>query len=339
MNAQTRLTKMNELGLYEIRLESIGGLGANLAGKMLAEAGVIHLGLNGSNFSSYGSEKKGSPVKAFVRFANPETKLRATSPIDEPHVVGVFHEAMLSTQNCTAGLGSDGILIVNTTKTPEEIKERTGLLAGTILCVDALGISLREKTRINTAMMGALCRVVDFLRPESVRQIIRETFETKYPKLVESNLRTFDAGYAEGTLTTFAATNMEEGKSSIQRSTGTVLGYLTQPIGGVITNPGNSVLKDLSTSRQGYLPHFNEETCIHCAACEMHCPDFCFVWEEGEDKRGRAQQFLRGIDYQYCKGCMKCVEVCPTGSLTREREEEQYAREHAVKHSFAMVRA
>lgn len=52
------ITEENELGFFEIRLESIGGLGANLAGKMLAEAGVLGLGLNGSNFSSYGSEKK-----------------------------------------------------------------------------------------------------------------------------------------------------------------------------------------------------------------------------------------------------------------------------------------
>ncbi len=31
------LPKKNELGFFEIRLESIGGLGANLAGKMLAD--------------------------------------------------------------------------------------------------------------------------------------------------------------------------------------------------------------------------------------------------------------------------------------------------------------
>ncbi|WP_232695981.1 2-oxoacid:acceptor oxidoreductase family protein [Brevibacillus daliensis] len=331
----TMLTKTNNLGLYEIRMESIGGLGANLAGKMLAEAGVMHMGLNGSNFSSYGSEKKGSAVKAFVRFANPETKLRESAPVDEPHVVVVFHEAMLTTQNCVSGLHSDGILLVNTKKSPDEIKQLTGLQSGTIMCVDALGISLREKTRINTAMLGALCQAIDFLSVDAVKAVIQETFEVKYPKLVASNLRTFDAGYSEGLMTTYI--DVENTVSVTTKQAGTLLGYLTQPIGGVIHNPGNSILKDLSGSRQGYLPHFNSETCIHCAACDMHCPDFCFVWEEGEDKRGRPQQFLSGIDYQYCKGCMKCVEVCPTGSLTSEQEVEGYAHEHAVKHHFALV--
>ena len=35
---------------FEIRLESIGGLGANLCGKMLGELGALYLKLNASNF-------------------------------------------------------------------------------------------------------------------------------------------------------------------------------------------------------------------------------------------------------------------------------------------------
>jgi Pyruvate ferredoxin/flavodoxin oxidoreductase len=69
-------------GFFGIRLESIGGLGANLAGQMLAEAGVLRQGLNGSHFSSYGSEKKGTPVKSFVRFCEGARDIRITSPIE-----------------------------------------------------------------------------------------------------------------------------------------------------------------------------------------------------------------------------------------------------------------
>ena len=86
------LPKKNELGFFFFFLESIGGLGANLAGKMLAESGVLGLGLNGCNFSSYGSEKKGSPVKSFIRFCDPDVEIRDHSPIEQPHVVGIFHD-------------------------------------------------------------------------------------------------------------------------------------------------------------------------------------------------------------------------------------------------------
>ncbi|MNI81804.1 Pyruvate synthase subunit PorD [compost metagenome] len=116
-----------------------------------------------------------------------------------------------------------------------------------------------------------------------------------------------------------------------------VLGYETQPIGGLIVNPGNSILKDLSISRSGMMPHFEEETCIHCAQCDSVCPDNCFVWEERPDKKGRPQMFLKGIDYQYCKGCLKCVHACPTDSLSKEREEDGYAEEHRVPHLFDLA--
>ena len=64
------LSKVNEEGYYEIRLESVGGLGANLCGKLLGELGAAYLGFNASSFSSYGSEKRGSPVKAFIRYCD-----------------------------------------------------------------------------------------------------------------------------------------------------------------------------------------------------------------------------------------------------------------------------
>jgi len=85
------------------------------------------------------------------------------------------------------------------------------------------------------------------------------------------------------------------------------------------------------------LPVFEAEKCINCALCDIACPDLCFVWEEKEDKKGRPQMFLQGIDYQYCKGCMKCVQVCPTEALTNMRETEGYADTNRVPHNFVLA--
>jgi len=327
------LPKKNELGFFEIRLESIGGLGANLAGKMLAESGVLGLGLNGCNFSSYGSEKKGSPVKSFIRFCDPDVEIRDHSPIEQPHVVGIFHEALYKTVDVIKGIQPNGIVLVNTTRDFDSVKEDLTLNNGTLAIIDALGIAVEEKTKVNTAMLGALFRICDFLNPDDMRDIIRKTFEKKYPHLVEPNINTFNRGYNEVKFKTYESASKEE-TTGFQQS---LLGFETQEIGGVITSQANSILKDLSGSRQGFLPSFNVETCIHCAQCDTVCPDFCFVWEEGEDKRGRKTMFLKGIDYQYCKGCLKCVEACPTSSLAEMRETLKYAEEHAVKQSFPYV--
>lgn len=325
----------NNLGFFEVRLESIGGLGANLAGKMLAESGVLGHGLNGSNFSSYGSEKKGSPVKSFIRFCDADVEIRDHSPIEQPHVVGVFHEALYKTVNVVSGLHQDGIVLVNSTRNFDDVKKDLGLKYGTLAIVDALGIAVEEKTKVNTAMLGALFRICHFLNPESMRNVIRKTFEKKYPHLVEPNIRTFDRGYNE---VTFIEYGLKEGIEDIQFTRPvSALGYKTQLLGGVMVAQANSILKDLSGSRQGYVPEFNQEKCINCAACDTVCPDFCFVWEVGEDKRGRKQNFLKGIDYQYCKGCLKCVEACPTDALGDLREVIGYAEQHSVKHQFPLV--
>jgi pyruvate ferredoxin oxidoreductase gamma subunit len=302
---------------------------------MLAEAGILSLGLKGSNFSSYGSEKKGSPVKSFIRFCEPDVEIRDHSPIEQPHIVGVFHEALYKTVNVVSGLNADGIVLVNTTREFDEVKMDLQLEYGTLAIIDALGLAVEEKTKVNTAMLGALYRICDFLDPESMRNVIRKTFSKKYPHLVEPNIRTFDRGYNEVQFKTYTVPEGAEGKAFTRALP--KLGYLTQEPGGVIVAQANSILKDLSGSRQGFLPELQKEKCIHCAACDNVCPDFCFVWEEVEDKKGRKQMFLKGIDYQYCKGCLKCVEACPTAALEDLREMMGYADTHRVKQNFPYV--
>ncbi|MBA4537367.1 2-oxoacid:acceptor oxidoreductase family protein [Bacillus aquiflavi] len=326
------LPQKNQLGFFEIRLESIGGLGANLAGKMLAEAGVLGLGLNGANFSSYGSEKKGTPVKSFVRFCDPDVEIRDHSPIEQPHVIGIFHETLYKTVDVISGLTSEGIVLINSERDFESVKTDLQLEYGTLAIVDALTIAVEEKTKVNTAMLGALFRICDFLNPDAMRKVIRQTFEKKYPHLVERNIRTFERGYREVRFQSLQPSAKITGHTFSRPSAR--LGYETQEIGGVLTAQANSILKDLSGSRQGFLPQFEQEKCIHCAACDTACPDFCFVWEEGEDKRGRKQMFLKGIDYQYCKGCLKCIEACPTNALSELREEHGYAEMNRTPHRF-----
>ncbi len=60
----------------DVRFESIGGLGAHLAAHLRAEALVLRQGFNASQFSSYGSEKKGTPVRSFIRVTGAQHMLR-----------------------------------------------------------------------------------------------------------------------------------------------------------------------------------------------------------------------------------------------------------------------
>ena len=332
-----KLPIKNKRSFFEIRLEAIGGLGANLAGQILAEAAVLGAGLNGVNFSSYGSEKKGTPVKSFIRLADADTPIYDHSPVENPHVIAIFHESLYKTIPITKGLLPDGIVLVNTTKNADEVRVLLNLKHGRIATVDAFGIALDEKTRINTAMIGALCRLLTFIDPDHVKHVIVNTFREKYPELLEANLKTFARGYEEvaiepAQVNSFAQEGEKFAPEKIR------MGYATMPPGGIVTLPANSMEKDVSISRTGYLPAFDIKKCIHCAKCDLVCPDHCFVWEEKEGKRGQPLMFLKGIDYQYCKGCLKCVEVCPADALAPVRETDDYAETHNVQQESPVLK-
>ena len=312
-------------GYFGVRFESIGGLGAHLAGQILAEAGVLGAGLNGSHFSSYGSEKKGSAVRSFVRFCPADRAIRRSDPIERPQVVVVFHQALVGATNVAAGLEPGGTIVVNSPHTPDEMYARLGVRAATVGVVDGLKISHEEGTRVNTAMLGATARVCPFLDPAVVRRTIADRLGKRYPELREANLRAFDRGFDELRLQTYESEAVGEAEPPDRAVP--AYGYLEAPVGGTILDPGSSIVRDLSVSRDGFVPALDLAKCIHCGICDIVCPDLCFVWEV-EDGGGAVR--LRGIDYRYCKGCRKCTESCPTGALAEIREEEGWAAAHRV---------
>src|SRR5690606_13192956 len=154
-------------------MESIGGLGANVAGKILAEAGVLHAGLNASNFASYGSEKKGSPVKSFVRFSDGDRDIRNATPVIKPHVLAIFHEALVrSGGDVLLGVGPQSVVIVNSRRPLEEVAALLEIEGGLVGAVAALDIAVQEKSRVNMAMLGAVVKACPFLAPEHVVEVL-----------------------------------------------------------------------------------------------------------------------------------------------------------------------
>ena len=107
---------------YEIRLESIGGLGANLCGKMVGELAVKYLNLNSAGFSSYGSEKTGTPVKGYIRLCLPEREIRVHSPIVNPDLLVIFHQALMRDEKTWKGCGAQTQVIIALDYGQEEMR-------------------------------------------------------------------------------------------------------------------------------------------------------------------------------------------------------------------------
>lgn len=304
-------------GLFEIRFESIGGLGANSAGKILATAAVLDMNLNGSHFSSYGSEKKGSVVRSYVRLGAADKPIRTSAPIDSPDVIVVFHDALAKQEITIAGMEAGGIVIYNGQPgdVPDTLKK---LPRGTrLIRIDATNIAMAEFSRANAVLLGTLCKVVPFLDGERVLEKLTAKFKQINPKAAAANERAFERGGSE--FEELEGVAQGEEALPVVRP-GPVLGYETAPIGGIIPNAGNTISNDLSASRTGYMPKFAGAKCIHCGLCATVCPDFCLSWTHEDDENGETVVRLKGIDYQYCKGCMRCVETCPTEALVRVTE-------------------
>lgn len=303
-------------GFFEVRFESIGGLGAHAAAQVLAGAAVLRLGLNGAAFSSYGSEKKGSPVRSFVRLAPAECPIRTSAPVETPDAIVVFHAALLANPATFAGLKATGTLIINAPS--GSLPESLAALPRTarVVRVDALSIAVEEKSRPNAVLLGTLSAAFPFLKADQVKDALSEEFAGKHPEAVAANERAFQRGGAEFEI----VENIGRAEGDLPSARVLpVWGYETAPIGGIIPAAGNTAWNDLSTSRTGWMPVLDREKCIHCGLCDLVCPDLCLVWGEGEPDGGFERK-LMGIDYRYCKGCLRCVESCPTGALSKQTE-------------------
>lgn len=314
MNQMVSLPHASEF--FEIRFESIGGLGAHAAGQILATAAVLRMGLNGAHFSSYGSEKKGSLVRSFVRVCAADMPVRTSAPVETPDAVVVFHATLLKHPATFAGLKRDGTVIYNAP--PGMVPEVLAALPRTARAVrvDATGIAIREKSRANAVLLGALCAVHLFLDIEAVLNALTEEFEGKHPEAVAANEHAFRAGASEYEI--IEGLGRAEGDLPMA-SAEPVWGYETQPWGGIIPEPGNTAWNDLSASRTGWMPVLHKDKCIHCGMCDLVCPDLCLAWGDGEEG-GKYERELLGVDYRYCKGCLRCVESCPTGAFKKEPE-------------------
>lgn len=316
---KVQLPITNQYGFYEIRLESIGGLGANLSGKILGELGAIYLGLNSSNFASYGSEKRGTPVKSFIRWSNPDQEIRINSPVETPHLLGLFHERLAGKIPVMQGVGPDTIVVVNTDESPDYMRDRLKMHAGTLVCVDALRLAIEAKTRVNMIMLGAMAKASGFIPLEDLKQMIEDTLGKKYPAALKGNLEGLEKGYNNITVKKYE----DDGKypyqeySEVKRD----WGYNNAPIGGINPHYGSTISNDLSASREGYIPVFNKEACINCGMCDSTCPDMVYQFVLGEFK-GKPSMVNLGPDYHHCKGCLRCIEVCPTDALTPGMERD-----------------
>ena len=120
--------------LIEIRWHGRGGQGAKTASLLLADA-AFNTGKYIQGFPEYGPERIGAPITAYNRIS--DTPITIHSNIYEPDYVVVVDDTLLTSVPVTAGLKKDGAIVINTTKTPEQLKEVLKGYEGAVYTIDA----------------------------------------------------------------------------------------------------------------------------------------------------------------------------------------------------------
>jgi pyruvate ferredoxin oxidoreductase gamma subunit len=177
--------------LIEIRWHGRGGQGVVTASKLLAETAMSG-GRYFQAFPDYGPERMGAPIRAFTRLSSEPITLH--SQVEEPDIVVVLDPTLLATVGVAKGLKSEGILLVNTTRSPAEVREAIGLQGGQVYTVDASHIAIDEIGReiTNTPMLGALAQAAGLLDIEAMAGELRSWFGGKIAgEVVEANIRAF----------------------------------------------------------------------------------------------------------------------------------------------------
>jgi pyruvate ferredoxin oxidoreductase gamma subunit len=190
---------VNPEKMIEIRWHGRGGQGAVTSAEILSEAAISE-GKFAQAFPSFGPERRGAPVQAYVRIS-PDHPIRIRSSITEPDVVAVLDPGLLRAVDVASGLKPGGIVIINTVKNASQIRQEFNIKA-TIATVGATKIALEllGVPITNTTMIGAVLKVTEAVKMDSLFEPINKRFG----RLGEKNIAALKRAYAETVIEEYA---------------------------------------------------------------------------------------------------------------------------------------
>ena len=177
--------------IVEIRWHGRGGQGAKTASLLLADA-AFNTGKYVQGFPEYGPERMGAPITAYNRISAERSTVH--SNIYEPDYVVVVDETLLSAVDVTAGLKKEGAIVINSSKSPAELRPLLKGYEGKVCTIDAGKISEEElgKNFPNTPMLAAIVKVSSVIGLEEFIHDMEGSFRHKFaskPQVIEGNMR------------------------------------------------------------------------------------------------------------------------------------------------------
>ena len=185
--------------MIEIRWHGRGGQGAKTASLLLADA-AFNTGKYIQGFPEYGPERMGAPLTAYNRIS--DTPITIHSNIYEPDYVVVVDDTLLEVVDVTAGLKETGAILINTTKSPEYLKNVLKGYKADIYTIDARKISMEALGKYfpNTPMLAAIVKVSKIMSDEELLADMVGSFKHKFakkPEVIDGNMKALELALKE----------------------------------------------------------------------------------------------------------------------------------------------
>ncbi len=291
--------------MIEIRIHGRGGQGGVTAAELLAQAAISE-GNYAQGFPSFGPERRGAPVAAYIRMS--EEKFYLREPIDCPDVVVVMDASLIDMVNVFEGLKAGGTLIINAsasmTERLQEIATSQGINLATV-DASAIATDVLKVPITNTAIIGAIVKATGLCRIEALGQPL----EKRFGRLAPKNQAAMQQAYEKTTI--FGDRSCAATETDDAYVIDALHSYEDLEIGGEIAEPGNSVGFETGNWRTSGRPVTDFEKCIQCGFCWLLCPDIAY---------SKNEEGFFDWDGRYCKGCAICVVECPKKAIEMKGE-------------------
>ncbi len=167
---------------FEARFHGRGGQGAVTAVQIVASAAIVE-GRYAQAFPEFGPERRGAPVRAYLRVS--DRYIYRRDPVREPLAIAVLDPSLILAEDVLAGLRDGGIAVVNTKSGEIALKVKDARPDVEVYVVDAEDIAMEVLGRpvVNTAVLGAFIKATGIVSPESVKRIIEDTFPGRLAEL------------------------------------------------------------------------------------------------------------------------------------------------------------
>ena len=294
--------------MYRIRFHGRGGQGVKTASQILSSALFLE-GYEVQDAPRYGAERRGAPIFAYVRAGRAPINERGV--ISRPGLVVVADEtlAALPAAGVLQGVDADTVILVHGDALPAAWQSGPQV-PGAVLALPAPagGTAHAEMPFAGARCAGAAARLLGVVSRANFERALESELEALGAGLLEQNRAHALAAFDE--LAPHAGLVREGGYVSAS-------GYAAPEWVAISLEDAAIAAPDIrapatSAAAQTGLwralrPVIDAALCRRCSwICGTYCPDSAIR----VDKDGRPE-----IDYDHCKGCMVCVEVCPPHAI------------------------